>query len=83
MSISTHIHFRNANDPRYLKAINGTPEQRQAWEEDEGRITDRPGAPIELEEGAGYEETDDEYGGWIIAVADIPKDATHIVIARC
>lgn len=81
MSIRTSIQFRNANDPAYLKAINGAPEDKQEWEDWNGNIEDRPGKEIEGADDV-VQETEDEYGGWIIPVKDIPKDATHIVISR-
>lgn len=80
MSIRTDIEFRNANYPDYLEAIK-TPEGYKEWEEDNGRIVNRPGARIEDTDDL-VTETDDEYGGWIIAVKDIPTNATHIVISR-
>lgn len=81
MGVYTQIEFLNENDPEYQKAINGTPEDREAWEDCFGYIEDRPGAVIEGADGI-VTETDDEYGGWIIKMSDIPKDATHIVIYR-
>lgn len=82
MSIQTSIQFLNANDPEFIAAKNGTPEEIEEWEDDHGPMQDRPGKEIECAEGEGYEETDDEYGGWIIALTDVPKDTTHIVISR-
>lgn len=82
MGVYTNIEFRNANDPEFIKAKNGTPEEREEWEDENGPIADRPGAIVDPQDGEGYTETNDEYGGWIIAVADIPKNATHIVIHR-
>jgi hypothetical protein len=80
MSVYTTIEFRNANDPEFLKAKNGTPEELEEWEECNGDIESRPGAELDCEDIVI--ETDDEYGGWIIPIADIPKEATHIVIHR-
>jgi hypothetical protein len=85
MSVSTDIMFLNANDADFVKAKNGTPKQREEWEDFNGPISDRPGAQIPLstrEEARIIKETNDEYGGWLIAVKDIPKDATHICIHR-
>lgn len=79
MSYSQKIHFLNGNDPEFRKAIKGTDSEREEWEEDNGTFTDRPGAHLP-DPHLYYEETDDEFGGFLIAVADIPKDATHIVI---
>lgn len=87
MSISTSIEFRNTNDARYVEhVLNGSKTQIQKWEDDEGPIADRPGARIEnkfyepIQDG--IEGTYDEYGGWVIDLSKIPKDATHIVIYR-
>ena len=33
MSIQTSIEFLNDQDPEYLAAKNGTPEQREEWED--------------------------------------------------
>lgn len=82
MGVYTNIEFRNANDPEFLAAKNGTPEEQEEWQDNEGSFEDRPGAQIDCDEDAIIQETEDEYGGWVIAVADIPKDATHIVIHR-
>lgn len=80
MSVRTHIQFRNANDAGYREAIS-TQEGRKEWEENNGPIEDRPGTEIEDMDDL-VTETNDEYGGWIIAVKDIPRSATHIVISR-
>ncbi len=76
MSIQTSIQFLNANDPEFVKAQE-TPESWAEWSDENGGA---PGAVIEWE--GGYEETEDEYGGWIIDLADIPPGTTHIYITR-
>jgi len=81
MSISTHIEFLNGNDARFMKASQGTARDRAEWEAWEGPIEDRPGAPIACSDDV-IKETADEYGGWLIAIKDIPKNATHIIISR-
>jgi len=81
MSASTYIQFTNANDPAFIKARDGTPAQREEWEDFNGPIEDRQGAEVPHKESI-VKETGDEYGGFIIAVKDIPKLATHIVIYR-
>lgn len=81
MGVYTNIDFFNGNDPKFLAARNGSPIDREEWEEAHGSIEDRPGAEIE-DVGDIIIETDDEYGGWIIPVKDIPKNATHIVVHR-
>jgi hypothetical protein len=80
MSVDTYFEFRDANDPEFLKAKNGTPEELEEWEDEFGDIESRPGAEVYCKNIVI--ETDDEYGGWIIPIADIPKDVTHIVIHR-
>lgn len=80
MGVYTHIEFRNANDPEFIAAKNGTEEEREEWQDLEGDFESRPGAEIKCREAV--EETEDEYGGWIIDLSKIPKDATHIVIHR-
>jgi len=82
MSIQTNIQFTNANDPAFIKAKNGTAEEREQWEDFNGPIEDRQGAEVPHKESI-IKETGDEYGGFIIALKDIPKSATHIVIFRC
>lgn len=81
MGVYTYITFVNANAPDFIAAKNGTDEQREEWEDENGNIEDRPGAPVPHDEEI-INETEDEYGGWLIRVEDIPKDATHIVIYR-
>lgn len=80
MGVYTNIGLLNANDPEFLAAKNGTPEQLEEWEGDNGTIQDRPGAIMSGHDF--YEETEDEYGGWLIKIADLPKEATHIIIHR-
>lgn len=63
MSVSTSFEFRNVNDPKYLAAKNGTPEEQEEWTDWNGSFEDRPGARIECEEDDIIEPTDDEYGG--------------------
>lgn len=81
MSISTHIHFCNVNDSKYLQAI-GTPDGLAEWENEYGDIENNPGATIEEGADSAITDTDDEYGGWIVDLSKVPKDATHIKITR-
>ena len=81
MSVYTEIKFLNGNDPEFLAAKNGTPEQQAQWLEDNGPFEDRPGSFVQNTDDL-VTETEDEYGGWLIAVKDIPKEATHILIYR-
>lgn len=81
MSTSTYIKLLNANDPKFIAARDGSPEEKQTWEEDWGSIKNNPGAEVETKDDF-YEETDEEYGGWIIDLSKLPKEATHIKINR-
>ncbi len=82
MSTSTYFEFRNINDPKYIAAISD-PESLKEWEEYNGLISNRPGTLIgEYNDRTIVQETDDEYGGWIIPIADIPKETTHIIVSR-
>lgn len=81
MSIQTSIKFLNENDPDFVKAKNGTDKEKEEWEEFNGSFFNRPGAKIE-DEDDGVHETDDEYGGFVIELKSIPKNATHIVVFR-
>ncbi len=82
MSIQTSIKFLNANDPKFVAAKNGTPEQIEEWEAENGSIEDRPGADLGDFNNDSIEETNDEYGGYLIDISKIPSEATHIVIYR-
>lgn len=82
MSISTSITFLNANDSKFLAAKNGNAEERGDWTDSWGDFEKRPGAVIEMDEDEVVEETEEEYGGWLIPVDKIPKNCTHILISR-
>ncbi len=82
MSVETSIVFLNDQDPAYKAAVNGSPEQLELWEENHGPISWRPGAELICGTDEGYEETDEEYGGWIIDLKCIPAGTTHIHISR-
>jgi len=82
MSVQTSIEFLNANDPSFVTARDGTQEQRDEWEDDNGLIDEIPGARVECKSGEGYIETNEEYGGWIIPLDKIPAGTTHIHIYR-
>lgn len=82
MGVYTNIRFLNENDPEFIKAKNGTDEERQEWEDDNGgSIEDIPGA-IMWDTEVPKRDTEDEYGGFVVRVSDIPKDATHIYVWR-
>ena len=80
MSTTTYIKLLNSNDPKFMTARDGSPEDKESWEDYYGPIENMPGAEIECDNF--YEETDEEYGGWIIDLSKIPKEATHIKINR-
>ena len=82
MSTSTYIESLNANDPKFVRATTGTPEELQKWEDENGPISERPGADVEPGPGEGYTETEEEYGGWLIAIKDLPRGTTHIHVTR-
>mgnify|MGYP001590178205 CR=1 FL=1 len=86
MGVYTNIEFRNANDPDFINARDGTAEERQYWEDDNGPMNDRPGALLDTtmqpDTAEAITETNDEYGGWIIELAKIPPNTTHIVVHR-
>jgi hypothetical protein len=76
----TTIHFLNSNDPEYKAALE-KEEEKEKWEDENGPIEWNPGARIETEEEF-YEETSEEYGGWIIDLSKVPPGATHIKVER-
>jgi hypothetical protein len=82
MSIHTSIKFLDGNDKYFLKVKNGTSEQKEEWEWDYGSIENNPGVVIDTDDLDIVEETDEEYGGWLIPIDKIPKNATHIKIER-
>lgn len=83
MSVSTYFKLLNANDPRFIAARDGSPEEREDYQWNNcGPIEDAPGHPLDLEESDFAEETEEEYGGWIIDLSKLPKEATHIKIER-
>lgn len=80
MSVKTQIQLLNANDPEYLAALNGTEEEKEDWESSNADLDWYPGKVLDIEDF--YEETEEEYGGWIIDLSKLPKEATHIKISR-
>jgi hypothetical protein len=82
MSIQINIKFLNACNPKFMKALNGSSQEQEEWQEDNGTFTDRPGAVIECDGDDGVYKTDDEYGGYVIELACIPEGTTHIAIYR-
>lgn len=82
MSIQTNINLLNANDPEYIKATTTSPEALEEWEDENGPISEQPGAVMDDSNNEWLEETDEEYGGWLIEIAKLPPAATHIHIFR-
>jgi len=82
MGVYTNISFLNANDPEYIKVVNGTKEEIREWESDNGPLEDRPGSWIKCDSSDHVQETNDEYGGWLIPVATLPPGTTHILVSR-
>lgn len=82
MSISTYFKFVNENDPEYQKAINGSEEQKQEWENKHWPLESFPGKVIECDEDEIIFGTDAEYGDWIIPLDKIPAGTTHISVYR-
>lgn len=80
MSISTSFHFLNANDPEFIAARDGTPEQREEWQDRYGPINNIPGRVLDAE--PEVQETCDEYGGWTFELKSFPANATHLYISR-
>lgn len=83
MSISTSFKLLNSNDPKFIAARDGTPKEREEYESDNwGSIDDTPGHVLDIEEEDFIEETEEEYGGWIIDLGKLPKNVTHIKVFR-
>ena len=71
MSVQTYIQGANENCPDYKAAKKmkageweGCDEELEEWELCYGDIDRRPGSLVEIDDAV--EETDDEYGGWIV-----------------
>ena len=82
MSVSTNFKLLNSNDPKYIEARTGEYLVKDCWEDDNGLIEYAPGKQIEIDQWDYVEETDEEYGGWIIDLSKIPENATHIKVTR-
>jgi hypothetical protein len=75
MSISTSIRLVNQNDSKYLAATRDN-DKRVEWEDEEGNFI---GSILPYETSRHCcEETDDEYGGYLIDISKLPANATHI-----
>lgn len=80
MSIQLSVAILDGNDPEFLDATTGTPQQLEEWEDEHGSINDRPGAHIaSCYNCDAVTETNDEYGGLLIDLSKLPEGATHIV----
>lgn len=79
MGVYTHFQFLDESDPEYLAAKEGSPEEQEEWEDEYGPLDLRPGKPVDGEESC-IEETEDEYGGWLIDLSKVPQKATHLLV---
>jgi len=79
MSVYTHFEMLNANCPKYLEALNNE-EAMKDWIDEFGR--DQPGSVIPQHLWKRPKQTGHEYGGYLIDVKSIPKEATHILVYR-
>ena len=80
MSISTSIQLVNAKDPKFLAATLDE-DKKEEWIDENGNFI---GAIIERDDDREpcVEETDDEYGGFLIDISKLPANATHIWVYR-
>lgn len=81
MSVYTQFQFLDQTDPDYLAAKSGSDKKQEEWEDEYGPFNLRPGKPVEGD-AICIEETEEEYGGWLIDLSKIPKKATHILVYR-
>lgn len=82
MSYSTYFQFLNENDPAFVRSRDsGSPKDLEEWEDEHGPIRWAPGAPVRCTSDC-IEETDEEYGGWIIDLSKVPANATHLHVSR-
>lgn len=81
MGVYTHFQFLDQTDAGYLAAKNGSPQEREEWEYEYGPLDLRPGKPVKNSEYC-IQETEEEYGGWLIDLSKIPKKATHLLVYR-
>jgi hypothetical protein len=79
--ICTSFTFLNQNDPEYLAALNGSPQEKQDWEDEYGEFHLRPGKRVDGKQSC-IEETEEEYGGWLIDLSKVPEKATHLLVYR-
>ena len=81
MSVQTSFKFLHSNHPSFVAAQND-PEEKEKWEDYHGSMEETPGKQIDCEINDFVQETEDEYGGWIIDVRNLPPGTTHIKIDR-
>ena len=81
MSVYTHFKYLDQSDPEYLAAKEGSAQEQEEWEDEYGDLNLRPGKPVRADEIC-IEETEEEYGGWLINLSKVPKKATHLLVYR-
>lgn len=81
MSVYTYFKYLDQKDPDYLAAKNGSPQEQEEWEDEYGPFRLRPGKPVDGDEVC-IEETEEEYGGWLVDLSKIPEKATHLLVYR-
>lgn len=81
MGVYTHFKFLDQKDPDYLAAKNGSPQEQNDWQDDYGEFDLRPGKPVDGDQVC-IEETNEEYGGWLVDLSKIPEKATHLLVYR-
>lgn len=79
--ICTNFTFLNQNDPEYLAALNGTPQEQLDWEDEYGKFHLRPGKSVRGTQSC-IEDIEEEFGGWLIDLSKVPENATHLLVYR-
>jgi len=87
MGLDTHVEFRNSEDVEFKRILeNGTDDEIEDLflENFIYDIDDRKGKLIQNSNSNSdaVQETNDEYGGFIIDLSKIPKETTHIVVVN-
>ena len=79
MSTQTSIYFLNANHPDFVAAKEADDKES---EDNYGTFENNPGYCMDCDHGRFYKKTDEEYGGWIVDLSNLPPGTTHIKIER-
>ena len=80
--IHTAFYFLNSQNPDFLAAKNGTEKEKEHYQDNNGTFENNPGTMIDCASKGFVKETDEEYGGWIIDVRNLPPGTTHIKVER-